>query len=105
MVKCCAYQTTIATLLGLVALSALWSARPTQWCFAGTAPNMWTDDLIDPVKTLHRSIAEMAAHYDGALYRNRRAMNRAGWAMRISLILTAASLCVVLVWAWVLAIG
>lgn len=91
----------VATLLGLGAAAALWSARPTRWWFAGTEPFQWLPDLTDPAKRLHASMAEMAAHYDAALHCNSRSMRRAAWAMRISLGLTALSLLVVITWAWV----
>lgn len=95
----------IATLLGLAAAAALVSARPTRWCFAGTEPFQWQADLIDESKTLHRSMAEMAAHYDGALRRNHRALRAAAWAMRGSLMLTAIALAVAIVATWTVWIG
>lgn len=90
----------IATLLGLAACAALWSARPTKWFFAGTEPSQWKADLENKTKTLHSSKADLIAHYDAHILLNRTAMKHASMAMRGSLGLTAAALVFAIGWAW-----
>ena len=86
----------VNALLGWVAISvtgalliamlcAIWSARPVTFQFPGNDPAGWIDD-IGGGKSLHDSMAEMAAHYSGMLEGNRKSMKVNGLLMMASFI-------------------
>ena len=66
-------------------LCAILSARPASFQFLGNDPAEWVGD-ISANKSLHESLAEMAAHYNEMLAHNRKLMKVNGLLMSLSFI-------------------
>ena len=88
----------IAACLLLAALAALWSARPTKWHLPGNEPQCWLNDIQtehDPMLVCKADTAEI---YQSMIDDNKGQVEKAKWAMRFSMTLTAITLGTALVW-------